>query len=53
MGDIVAEKTMEALDLHDQNLSLKIQMNKLETQLEQDIDCRDQLNQKQNMFLKN
>jgi hypothetical protein len=41
MGNIMAEKTMEALDLHDQNLSLKIQMNKLENQLEQDIDVRE------------
>lgn len=30
LSEIVAAKTMEALDLHDQNLSLKIEMNKLE-----------------------
>lgn len=46
LNDEVAKKTMEALNLHDQNLSLKIEMNKLEQQLEQDIDVRENLNQK-------
>lgn len=49
----LSQKTMEALDLHDSNLSLKIQMNTLEKQLEQDIQAKEDLHMQQLLYLKN
>lgn len=47
------KREKEILELRDENISVKINMNKLETEIEQDIDVREQVNQKNNMFLKN
>ena len=47
------KKNLEALDLHDKNLSIRIEMNKNEQALEQDVTIREELHQKQSLFLKN
>ena len=37
----VNKREKEILQLRDENISVKINMNKLETEIEQDIDVRD------------
>ena len=43
----------ELLGLQDENLSLKIQMGKLQQQIEQDLDVKEDLNFRNSMFMKN
>ena len=40
-------KETEALDLHDQNLSLKIEMTHLQEQLDQDLAIKEELHRKE------
>jgi hypothetical protein len=52
-NSLIKEKTNEALDLHNQNLSLRIQMNTLENQVREDIDITQDLHRRECLFLKN
>lgn len=47
------KREKEILKLQDENISIKISMNKLETEIEQDIDVREQINHQNTLFLKN
>ena len=49
----VKAKTNEILDVHNQNLSIKIQMRELEDQVRHDLEVRGELHTREIRFLKN